>query len=147
MKGTSIYVRISTPISFFFQHQLFNAAGGRIDTDVVARFVTQLKGLLSQSFGNRKFWKVKVGKSWKSINAVRWGAAHDCHQDIMENFVEVREFLAELVTSDGKVNKTARQLLVRPLSCVGIPHVCLLPILSRIFAWRSSGEAGVSVFE
>ncbi|CAM9178568.1 unnamed protein product [Ectocarpus sp. 13 AM-2016] len=100
-----------TAIGIQCMSHMFNNTGGRIDTYVVARFVTQLKGLLSQSFGNRKFWKVKVGKFWKSINAVRWGAAHDCHQDIMENFVEVRELLAELVTSDGKVNKTARQLL------------------------------------
>lgn len=71
-----------------------------------------LKALLSQSFGNRQFWKAKVGKSWKSINSIRWGAGHDVNQDVLENFVEMRQFLAELVTTDGKDNKTARQILV-----------------------------------
>lgn len=86
--------------------------GGRIDTALADRLVSGLKGLLSQSYGNRLFWREKVGKSWKLVNSVRWGATHDVNQNVLENFVEMRQFLAELMTTEGKDNKTARQLLV-----------------------------------
>ncbi|CAN0376453.1 unnamed protein product, partial [Scytosiphon promiscuus] len=53
----------------------------------------------------RAFWKDTVGKAWKSVNAVRWGASHDCHQDVMENFVEMRLFLTDIRTSDLQLSE------------------------------------------
>ncbi|CAN0015998.1 unnamed protein product, partial [Ectocarpus sp. 8 AP-2014] len=90
---------------------MFNNTGERIDIDIAQRLVSGLKELLSQSFRHRQFWKTKVGKSWKSVNSVRWGAGHDVNQDVLENFMQMRQFLAELMTTEGKDNKKARQLL------------------------------------
>lgn len=97
-------------VTILQRHSCFT--GGRIDIDVADRLVNGLKGLPSQGFGNRQFWKEKLDKSWKSVNSVRWRAGHDVNQDVLENFVEMRQFLAEVVTTDGKDNKSARQLLV-----------------------------------
>ncbi|CAN0578213.1 unnamed protein product, partial [Laminaria digitata] len=64
------------------------------------------------SYKNQSLWKDKTGKTFKSVNAVRWGAAFDCNQDIMENFVEAEEFLKDCKNGDGTSSKPAQRLVV-----------------------------------
>ncbi|CAN0254953.1 unnamed protein product, partial [Laminaria digitata] len=90
---------------------MFNNTGGRIKTKMANRVIMGLRALLSQSFANRAFGKETVGKSWKSVNAVRCGASHDCNQDVMKNLVEMRLFLKELKTADLSTNVAAQELL------------------------------------
>ena len=83
-----------------------------MDCEVASQFLSGVKALFSQSYKNRASYAAVVGKTYKDVNAVRWGAAHDCNQDIMENLVEVEEVLRGLKTSDGKPNKPAQRLVV-----------------------------------
>lgn len=83
-----------------------------MDCEAAEQFLSGIKKLLSQSYKNRALYEKKVGKTYKSVNAVRWGAAHDSNQDIMENLVQVEEVLKGIKTSDDKPNKAAQRLVV-----------------------------------
>ncbi|CAN0084645.1 unnamed protein product, partial [Laminaria digitata] len=90
---------------------LLNNTGGRMDCELTSQFLSGIKLLFSRSYKNRARYAAGVGKAYKHVNAVRWGAAHDCNQDIMENLVEVEQVLRGLKTSDGKPSKPAQRLV------------------------------------
>lgn len=155
---TTKCVAYVAPLDDHVARPLLFIAGGRIEVDMADRLVSGLRSLLSQSFANRAFWKQKVGKRWKSINSVRWGASHESNQDIMENFADMRLFLAELVTAEGKDNKTARRLLVRfcalllrvlmcMMLCIGCRVVHTTGVVSLYLRRQWYAQIGVSAPE
>ncbi|CAN0246938.1 unnamed protein product, partial [Laminaria digitata] len=84
------------------------------------------------SYKNQSLWKAKTGKTFKSVNSVRWGAAFDCNQDIMENLVEAEEFLKDCKNSDGTPSKPAQRLKLLNDPIDGLMVKLQLAVLCRV---------------
>lgn len=101
----------------FAKIKIMSFPGAEMDCEMAERFLSGVKALLCQSYKNRELYTNVVGKTYKSVNAVRWGAAHECHQDIMENLAQVEEVLNGIKGPNGKPHKAAQRLVVSVTSC------------------------------